>query len=348
MSVFQRLIPALLLLTLMGCQTQFFARKAEPKTPVLSTQISCAALVEHLNLQTAGLRSWRSGETRVHVRMPGLPMPQSLSGTLACAAPSNFRLVAGNIVAHADFGANDERCWAYAKPGEPLVLTWLHEDSYLLSRLPGGLPHLDAGWLMGLLGVVPMHADDYELQHDPNDARTLRLVDVDETADGGHVRHVIAVDTLSGFAREHSLTDDAGVVLVRARLGDHRRVGTVLIPHEVRITFPETGTELTLNFNRIEVNCSIQPAVWEPPGGRELEQVDLRTVVESMERYSSAQRNAATQVSRGVPQPGGSEFRALDAGAGSQSDAVPQFDQPMPVEKSRWKRLPIFRWFSRS
>jgi hypothetical protein len=344
-----RLILATLLLTLTGCQTQLFARRPKPVTPVLSSEITCEVLVDHLNQQTAGLVSWRSSETRVHVRMPGLPMPQRLSGTLACTAPSNFRLIAGNMVAHADFGANDNLCWAYAKPGDPVVLTWAHEDSYLLSRLPGGIPHLDASWLLSILGVVPMNAEDYELIREPGNGTIASLVDVDDTADGGRVQHVVRVDLVTGMVREHTLTDEAGVVLVRAQMRDHRRVTGAVIPHEIQITFPATRTELTLNFARIETNCSVPETVWQPPGGRGIERVDLRTILEAVSPQSAYTQDAMVPISNRMnAEPFADYGRENSEQSDTDSEAlsVPQFDEP-PVRESRWRRLPFFRWFSR-
>ena len=344
-----RLILAMLLLTLTGCQTGLFARRPKPVTPVLSSEISRESLVDHLNQQTAGLVSWRSSETRVHVRMPGLPMPQRLSGTLACTAPSNFRLIASNMVAHADFGANDNLCWAYAKPGDPVVLTWAHEDSYLLSRLPGGIPHLDASWLLSILGVLPMNAEDYELTHESGNGTMVSLVDVDDTADGGRVRHVIRVDLVTGMVREHRLTDEAGIVLVRAQMKDHRRVAGSVIPHEIQIAFPATGAELTLNFARIETNCNIPETVWQPPGGRGIDRVDLRTILETVPRQPAYAGDAMVPISNRVndePFASYGDERSGPSQTGSDPQSVPQFDEP-PVRESRWRRLPFFRWFSR-
>lgn len=344
-----RLILATLLLSLTGCQTGLFARRPAPVTPVLSAEIDCESLVDHLNRQTAGLVSWRSNETRVHVRMPGLPMPQRLSGTLACTAPSSFRLIAGNMVAQADFGANNDLCWAYAKPGDPLVLTWAHEDAYLLSQLPGGIPHLDASWLMSILGVVPMNAEDYELIRETIPGTTVSLVDVDDTADGGRVRHVVRVDLVTGMVREHTLTDEAGVMLVRAQMKDHRRVRGAVIPHEIQITFPATRTELTLNFARIETNCSIPETVWQPPGGRGIERLDLRTILERVPRKSADSRDEMVPISNRRRADSDADYSSENSGrsdAGSAADSVPEFDEP-PVRESRWRRLPFFHWFSR-
>ena len=111
------LLTVLLLLHLCGCQLSQYWLRTERRNaePVLSPGITAGELVAWLNGRTEGLSSWRSNDVRVQVRMPGLPLPQKLTGSLACSAPRSFRLVAQNLAGLADFGSNDDFCWAYAR-----------------------------------------------------------------------------------------------------------------------------------------------------------------------------------------------------------------------------------------
>ena len=262
--------------TLVGCLTGGGKTTVvSPVDPVLSNTLSCEELVDYLNVKNQGLHGWRCMETQVHVSMPGLPLPQKLSGTLSCSAPKSFRLTVDNFVAMADIGSNDELCWSYFKPGEPVVMTWQHEDTHLLEYIPGNFPRLDPDWLMVILGIQPLDAQDFHIQKPPAGSRELWLVSIEESADGHPLRRVIKVDTARGFAREHSIIDHNGNHLLRAQLSNHRTCGGHVIPHTVKISFPQQKTELRLNFNGIEPNCHIADGLWTPPGGDHLAQVDL-------------------------------------------------------------------------
>ncbi len=260
---------------LFGCVTSGKPRVMPSVEPVLSSTMSCEELVDYLNSQNKGLHGWRCMETQVHVSMPGIPLPQNLKGSLSCSEPKNFRLTAENFVAMADFGSNEDICWAYSKPGEPAVMTWDHEDSHLLEYVPGNFPRLDPEWLMVILGIQPLDAREFKLQKPPAGSRELWLVAIEESASGQSIRRVIKVDTLRGFAREHALIDHNGTHLLRAQLSNHRTCGGHVLPHTVKISFPPQKTELTLNFKAIEPNCRIADGVWTPPGGDRIAKIDL-------------------------------------------------------------------------
>jgi hypothetical protein len=269
----------LLTLAMTGCLPGSHREPPRIVEPVLSKTIGRHELVDYLNKQNHGLSSWRCMNTKVHVSMPGLPLPQKLSGSLACSAPSQFRLLSDNMIAHADFGSNEDICWAYIQPGESMVLTWKHEDSHLLQGLQGGLPRLEPDWLMLVLGVHPLDADRYELQNGPSGSREVWLVAVENSPDGTSLRRVVKVDTVLGIAREHALYDSNGQALLRAQLSNHKSCGGYRLPHTVKIQFPQCATELTLNFTGIETDCQIADALWHPPRGKNIEVVDLGDVM---------------------------------------------------------------------
>jgi len=272
-------LPLLLTLAMTGCLSGSHREPPRIVEPALSKTIGRQELVDYLNKQNHGLRSWRCMNTKVHVSMPGLPIAQKLSGSLACSAPSQFRLVSDNMIAHADFGSNGDICWAYIQPGDPMVLTWKHEDSHLLQHLPGGLPRLEPDWLMAVLGVQPLDADRYELQNGPSGSREVWLVAVEDSPDGSSLRRVIKVDTVLGVVREHALYDSERQALLRAHLSNYKSCGGHRLPHTVKIQFPQRETELTLNFTGIETDCQIADALWQPPRGKNIEVVDLGDVM---------------------------------------------------------------------
>jgi len=271
----QRLAIALLLTTVCGCQwSSIFGRK-EPVhvDPALPMTMSRDELVEYINGQILGLESWRCTHTKMKVRTPGIPQ-QKLSGSIACQAPRHFHLRASNVVAHADLGSNAERCWLYVQPGEPAVATWKHEDTALLQHIPSGVPYIDPNWLMMVVGVKPLNAEDYVLSENPP-LRELWLNASERSPEGRDLRRVIKVDTVRGVVHEHTVYDDQSNVLVRARLSEHKPFQGHVLPTSVKLEFPQMESEIALTFGDIETNPRLPEALWIPPRGKSLEVRDL-------------------------------------------------------------------------
>ncbi len=345
MTLSRNILLLILHTTTVGCQMSGKSTVVHHVDPVLSNTLSGEELVDYLNSQNKGLYGWRCMETQVHVRMPGLPLPQKLSGALSCSAPSSFRLTADNFVAMADVGSNDELCWSYFKPGEPVVMTWRHEDSHLLEYVPGNFPRLDPEWLMVILGIQPLDATNFQIQKPPAGSRELWLVSIEESASGQPLRRVIKVDTVRGVAREHSLIDHNGDHLLRVQLSNHRTCGGHIIPHTVKISFPPQKTELTLNFKDIEPNYQIADGLWTPPGGDRIERIDVGDYVRSMHGdippSQKPDRQPRVEVPRndtmldGTPQRRGDEFQ------------VPEFDPLDPSDETLFPegRSPDDRFF---
>jgi len=340
-----------LLPALAGCRWNLFASRSVPPAaaPVLSAQATVEEIVGHLNARNARLRSWRCGDTKVYLRMPGLPMPQRLSGSLACEAPGRFRLVAGNVVGvHADLGANEEQGWVYVRPGEPVVLTWRHEDAWMLTELMPGFPQLDPAWLLQLLGLQQFHADDYELRAGAEGMQELWL----SSAGGGLAgveRRELRLDRALGEVREQLLYGSQDELLVRASLSDYRGAPGEKLPHQLRLSFPQTDTVLTLTLGRIEVNPQISAGLWQPPSAGTAQTVDLR----DLQRWSEQQQRSVRGQIAGVSREAG-EFdsamlqgespavgavtpldgaRGVVRGSAGQVSAVPDFDVP---RRRRW------------
>ena len=332
--------------TLVGCLTGGSKTTVVPHVdPVLSNTLSCEELVDYLNAKNQGLHGWRCMTTQVYVSMPGLPLPQKLSGALSCSAPSSFRLTADNFVAMADVGSNDELCWSYFKPGEPVVMTWHHEDSHLLEYIPGNFPRLDPAWLMVILGIQPLDAKDFKIQKPPAGSRELWLVSIEESASGQPLRRVIKVDTVRGFAREHSLIDHNGEHLLRAQLSNHRTCGGHVIPHTVKISFPPQKTELTLNFKGIEPNFRVADGLWAPPVG--VAHVDMGDYVRSMYADIPPRQKTAVDSLVEVPQ---NDTMLDGVPRRSEDDLVePEFDPPDATDESLFPddRSPDDRYFGK-
>ncbi len=355
-----RLIAALLLLGNFGCgfdfgnhfrntmQSGIFRKQPQP---VLSVDISAKELVDHLNQQRRGLNNWRSNHTTLTVSGPGIPIRQKLSGLFICSAPRSFRLSAGNLMASVDFGANTDLCWAWAKPGAPAVLSWSHDDAYLLNELPGQFPWLEAEWLAVVAGITPLDSAEFSLadpSEDPSSALLhkmptpppLFLRQAQQAADSGRkalvrrrqtsagtVTDVLKVSLLSGNPEEAFAFDHEGRLMIQARFLSHHRIDDMTLPQEVVVDAVQAGFQLNLKFNKVQTNVTEDQQIWHPPSGDDLQIVDLVDVV----RYWQSEPNEFQERERVQPAP---EF----------DQEPPLFDEETTVATHRRFRWPWEWW----
>jgi hypothetical protein len=271
---------ACLMTAFAGCQNGAKQqREVVHRDPVIPLTISRADLVDHLNQQNKDLNSWRCMSTRLYAKIPGAP-DQSLSGYIACQSPNYFRLTADNLVVKADLGSNADHVWVYMKPGKSEVIKWKHEDTALLQQVPLGIPSIDPNWLMLVLGITPLNAEDYELTRSPIGKPELWLTAIQPGANGRSLRRVIKIDALQGVIREHAVYDAEANPLVRAQLSRHQRLDGHLIPTSVNLMFPQIDTELSLSFKNIEANPHLPDQYWHMPD-KNIDVVDLGDRVRS-------------------------------------------------------------------
>ncbi|MCP4858372.1 MAG: hypothetical protein GY903_28170 [Fuerstiella sp.] len=337
---FFRILPAIVALIISaGCQLPW--QKEEPRyvDPALPLTLNRDELVNYLNRQNQGLDSWRCTTTRMEVRLPNV-LPVRLKGNIACRAPRHFRLTADNVIARADLGSNDNRCWFYSRPGEAAVMTWKHEDTALIQQVPSGVPYIDPNWLMLVLGVKPLDANEYEISKGLTGGRELWLSAIEDSPSGRSLRRVIKVDTIRGVIREHAVYDSELNPLVRAKLSKHRSCNGHLIPEMVRLQFPQMDSEITLTFQGIETNPRLPEELWRLPDNN-LQVVDVGNVIR--QRFApqfDKHRSASPQM------PARSDY--LETPVYRQDDktallpAEPKFDSaaagPTPIAAPDWDK----------
>jgi hypothetical protein len=286
MTDFSRvLLAALLCIT--GCTGLSHRQETRYVDPKLPMSMSCAELVHHLNQQHPDLQGWRCTDVTATPHMQGVP-PIPLSGFIACRAPNHFRLKAANVVSQTDLGANTDRCWFYVKPGPGEIFTWRHEDAGLLHQFGVNIPRIDPEWLMVVMGVVPVRAEDFEISSGPAGSSELWLTAVIDNFDGQSLRRVIKVDTISGRVREHVIYDHERNPLVRARISEYRTVQNNLLPRRVSLEFPAMDSRLSLEFGEIEANCELPDALWNLPADHNVKVTDLGNVVRAHAGQSGA------------------------------------------------------------
>ena len=353
---------------LSGCSvSSWMHRTAEPSGPPLPMNVSCEDLIDHLNQQSGNLKAWQSTDVRMKAEIPGTPYVPPMKGSIACQSPNRFHLTASNLVASTDMGANAEQCWFLSTPGHPGVISWRHEDAHLLHKLSSPIPYIDPDWLMLVLGVKQLNADDYALEpgDDPR-SRELLLTTVKEGIHGGAKRYVIKVNSDYRVVREHVAYDADGRVIVRAQLSNHKSFDGHLIPQTVRLEFPGNDAELTLSFAKIDTNPSIDSALWKVPSVQGGNNTDLIDLMEGMERADAQrklrQRNdSGRNVTLGTPvfqQVGNSSQTAavesvwmsdsspVEPNWSDATDSVSPFPDnhfAEPIRRRNW--LPRWRWW---
>ncbi len=274
-----------LLLVCSGCPSsspisRVLLRREKP--PVLSTDISPSELIQHVNQQREGLQNWRSQHTILTVSGPGIPVRQKLSGHFICSAPHSFRLSAGNMLASVDFGANTDHCWAWAQPGAPAILTWPHEDAYLLHELPGELPWLEAEWLAAVAGITPIDATEFTVQSSPQKPLERSLTRTRQSG-AGAVKDALIINLMTGNCEEALAYDHEGRLMVRARLLKHQFVNGRTLPQEIAVHAVQAGFQLNLRFDHVLTNVTVEEKIWNPPAGENLQVVDLSDLVRSQQ-----------------------------------------------------------------
>ena len=259
------LVAVALLVLPVGCATTGthwnpFAQTA----PVLTTTADKDEVVAHLNRNVARCTAWQS--TRAWVKLKDVPI--SLQANMAVESPRHFRLIVTAMNAdEADFGSNDDRMWFWVRRSpHPHVFTCAHEQlADAQERLP--LP-FRPDWMMEVLGVIPLNANEFDLARDPNDNALVRLIGEQETACGEPVRRIIAVNLKKGVITEHALYDMQGHLLAEARLRDHRpdTATGVVLPHTIAVSVPDADVEMKLTLGDVTVNpAGISTRMWELP-----------------------------------------------------------------------------------
>jgi hypothetical protein len=248
-----------------GCRWNFLG--GDDAIEPITQGISQRALVEHLNANSRRLVAWKCSNAKIAVRPPGMPITLNPSAYVAVERDMNFRLRATLFSSDvADFGSNAEEFWFWIRDCEPnRVFHARHEELPEVSRrLP--VPFQPA-WLMEALGVREIDPAKITVQQPGPEANTVNLVFEDVSPSGERIRREMLVDSRLGIILGHTLYDGTGRMVARARLSDHRREPAgVVMPHRVRLEFPQSEMVMTMDLGEIEVNPSdIPQQVWLRP-----------------------------------------------------------------------------------
>lgn len=280
----------LVLTPLAGCafKANVLALFNEEKPAAIPASAGAAEIIHHLNTNIAHVSGWRSSRARLTAHGSGaIPMP--LVARIDVQEPRNFRVrvsVMGSP--QADLGSNAERFWFWMREGQPkCVLTARHEEMAEVKKLP-----FEPRWVMQALGVVRMNEGEYELERPGQQSSLVELVAKRAAPDGRPTRHVVRVDTQAGHIIAHELYDASNRVIARAELSDYRVESGqgVVLPHEIRLDWPQFDFGLTMTIREIEVNPNVPAMTWTMPAPNNYPVLDLAHLPPSMQQMIAGPR----------------------------------------------------------
>ena len=257
-----------------------------PQPCVLPENVSKQELVAHLNHNRQQLRSWRSTDVSIQAVGAG---PMRLGASLAVESPRRFRLIAKSLRGvEADLGSNQDRFWYWMRAdGTPYIFTAHHRDTDLVQRqleIP-----FQPEWLMEALGVVPLQAEDFEIQRHGLGDNRVSLVSTQSSAEGLSLYREMIVDTCRGWVIEHGLYDADRQPLARAVMSEYALHDGILMPHRVELSFPRNGQSLVLRIGDVELNPQqMESLMWEFPRIPDHRPLDIGQQIRRMQQRRGA------------------------------------------------------------
>lgn len=261
-------LAAALLLGSSGCH--FWGFWPKPPAPcVLSSAATKQEIVAHVNRNVTPLggapplTAWRCLQVQLTASgMPPVPATIDVEAPLRMRVRAQMPLTFSEV---ADFGSNDELIWIWNQ-GAPGMMIIRHE------QLPEALAQMqvpfEPEWLMEVLGVVPINVDEFELAVPETPKSYIELVANRISPTGAPVRRVVRINLCQGRILEHRIESTDGRVIASARLDNYEldATGQYVLPHFMKIEWPEAKAGMTLRLGDIMVNPPANSLVsWQAP-----------------------------------------------------------------------------------
>lgn len=250
-----------------GCAQQWSAIRVpfrRPEPCLFPETVALPELLAHINMSRSPLHAWKSMDCSVTIPGPG-GLPLRLSAAVSAQAPERFRLMVSSLKGvEADLGSNAEQVWFWIPTFRPEIITASQaRTDVMLDAF--GLP-MQPNWILEILGIGEIHAENLELRRHGPGTNRLSLVELKALQDGRLLEHHIIIDTCRGHIVEHQLIDTRGQLLARAELSHYRLVDGLELAHRLRLHWPLVQQEITLNLREIVVNpADLNEKVWEFP-----------------------------------------------------------------------------------
>ncbi len=264
-----------------------FGRKVPCRLPPDAT---VEDYVEHVNQNVDRLQGWRASGAKLRANN----MPQ-LDALIAVEKDNRLRIIVSSFTGNeVDLGSNDEVFWFWAKRQQPAAVMYAKHEQLDQIRESLRIP-FEPSLLMEAFGVAPLSPQGMELEQLP-DKKSARLVSFITLPNGRQLRKSITIDTCHGRVLEHSVYDSSDQLIAQASFFDHRidaETGIVM-PHHVRLKWPQANMTLAMDLGKIEVNPTGLPArTWELPHMPEYPLVNLEEVMRREQSHAPRRRSPA-------------------------------------------------------
>jgi hypothetical protein len=235
-----------------GASCPGFLGAYSPVMPrVLPTTATLADVISVVNSNSAQIQSLYTTDAEIYV--PGLPKARA---NIALDRPHRFRLRADTMLtgAEVDLGSNDELFWFWTRRSPEPAIYFCRHDQFTTSLAQRILP-VEPEWLIEALGVATLDPAGENSAPVPVGQGRLRI-ETRLPRHAGDLRRIMIIDDARGWVLEQHLYDAAGQHLASAIMSGHRRdpLANVILPRTVKIIWPATKFEMTIELNNVQVN----------------------------------------------------------------------------------------------
>ena len=123
-------------------------------------------------------------------------------------------------------------------------------------------------WLLEALRVVPLNEKELSIQKEGQNSPNVKLISDRLLPNGKLVQKILVVNLCTGNIIEQSLYDSQGQRIATATFGEYRTCtnSSAILPHVVKLDWPQAGIVLTMTMKNIDVNpTGIPTEVWDLP-----------------------------------------------------------------------------------
>ena len=245
------------LFMLTGCTNESwgFLRKAPDPAITNGPTPTAAALVTYLNGNSQRIHSMSCMDVDLDIQQ-GLQPMGGITGKMACEQPRAFRMNAG-IMGKPEFelGSNDREFWYWIARNNPPYQYFCSYEDLRTKNVPLPFP-FQPEWVMETLGMA---------KYDPNGqyrveqkGATIELIQDTTSLQGQPVRKVVVFNRASkangAQIQKYLLRDMQGKEICSAEILDVQRVGDIVVPSKLLLSWPADKTKLTMKFNKPTVN----------------------------------------------------------------------------------------------
>ncbi|MBI2824778.1 MAG: hypothetical protein HYX69_08835 [Planctomycetia bacterium] len=258
-----------------GASCPGFLDPYSPALPrVLPTAPTLNDVIAVVNSNSSRIQSLYTTDAQIYV--PGAPMTWA---NIAIDRPRRFRLRAETRLTgpEVDVGSNDELFWFWVRRSSQPAVYYCRHAQFATSIARQLLP-VEPAWLIDALGVASLDPAGEHSGPIPVGQGRLRI-ETRLPRPEGDLRRIMIVDDARGWVLEQHLYDAAGRPLASAIMSGHRPdpVANVILPRQVKIIWPPTRFEMTIELNNVLVNQlgGDPQQLWSMPGYTGYTAVDL-------------------------------------------------------------------------